>query len=96
MNERQQEQQTETEEGMQADTEEKKKTMEGRGEDKMGTEKEIEKLRLGALTYAFVERCECCAGPGLHGTAGCTAGLFEVQWSEWLRHPLSWGWVQLN
>lgn len=32
---------------MQADTEREKKTMEGRGEDKMGREKEIEEVRLG-------------------------------------------------
>lgn len=69
---------------MQADTErEKKKTMEGRGEDKMGTEKEIEEVRLGGTDIRV------CGGAvsavqdlGLHGTAGCTAGLFRVQWSE--------------
>lgn len=40
---------------MQADTEEKK-TMEGRGEDKMGMEKEIEEVRLGGTDMQrFVE-----------------------------------------
>lgn len=44
----------ETQGDMQADTEREKKTMEGRGEDKMGREKKIEEARL-ALTRAFVE-----------------------------------------